>query len=167
MRSLTYLASVLLLSFSLVCSASAKSPAAPVQDGKKVSLNYTLTVDGQVVDSTSEREPLTFTQGSGELMPGLGRGIAGLKPGEKKSITVRPAEAYGPVNPEAIVEIPKAQFPSNMNLNPGMTLQVGTNDGGQRMIRIVEVKNNSVVVDMNHPLAGKTLKFDVEILSVT
>jgi len=156
----------LLFSVSTLCSPAEAAAKLPVQDGREVSLHYTLIVDGQAVDSTKERAPLTFVYGQGQLMPGLSEGIEGLKPGQKKRVTVAPQQAYGEINPQAIVEIPRSQFPAEMKMEPGMTMQAGTRDGGTQIIRIREVKSNSVVVDMNHPLAGKTLQFDVEILSV-
>jgi FKBP-type peptidyl-prolyl cis-trans isomerase SlyD len=166
MKSVVCVFLALLFSVSTLCLPAEAAAKLPIQAGREVSLHYTLVVDGQTVDSTKEREPLTFVHGQGQLMPGLSAGIEGLKPGQKKSVTVPPEQAYGEINPQAIVEIPRSQFPAGMNMEPGMTMQAGTQNGGTQIIRIREVKSNSVVVDMNHPLAGKTLRFDVEIISV-
>ena len=166
MRSFTPLVAIPIILATSLCFAAGKGSKTPIQDGKEVTINYTMSVDGQKVDSTYDRSPLTFVQGQGTIMPGLAKGINGLKSGDKKSITVLPEDGYGPVNPQAVMEVPRAQFPAEMDLKPGMALQAGTPNGGQRVLRVVDVKGNTVVVDMNHPLAGKTLTFDVEVLAV-
>lgn len=148
------------------CFAAPRGSGSTIKDGSEVLMNYTLSVDDQVLDSTFEREPLTFVQGQNQILPGLSAKINGLKAGNKKSITLSPEEAYGPVRQEAILELPRAQFPPEMNIVPGMVLQSGGQEGPRRLIRVLDVNDNTVVVDMNHPLAGKTLKFDVEVISV-
>jgi FKBP-type peptidyl-prolyl cis-trans isomerase 2 len=137
-----------------------------IKDGSKVSFEYTLTVDGEVVDTSKGRGPFEYTQGSGQIIPGLAKQLVGMKAGDEKKITISPEEGYGVFNPEAVKEIPKTSLPPDVDVKPGMYLQMKTNTGQQVPIRVTDVKENAVVLDLNHPLAGKTLDFDVKIVSV-
>ena len=137
-----------------------------VQDNMDISLEYTLTIDGKVVDSTNGREPLHYIHGTHQIIPGLERALAGMKVGESKSVTVSPEDGYGKVDPAAIVEVPKTQLPSDVKPDVGMVLR-GMNPNGQSFrAKINEVKKESVVLDMNHPFAGKTLNFQVKVVGV-
>ncbi len=137
-----------------------------VQKGKNVSIHYTLKVDGELVDTSRERDPLKYVHGEGQIIPGLSRELEGLHPGEKKSVSISPEDGYGAVAAEAFQEVPKDRLPKDMEPEIGMTLQATTPDGQQQLLRITEVKDSSIIVDMNHPLAGKTLEFDVEVVAV-
>ncbi|MFH1855905.1 MAG: peptidylprolyl isomerase [Candidatus Omnitrophota bacterium] len=137
-----------------------------IQNGKEVAINYTLTVDDQVIDTSKDRGPLTYVQGSGQIIQGLDKALEGLKAGDKKSVIVTPEEGYGNIDPAAFQEVPKSELPSEIEPQVGMALQAGTPDGRTQIMRISEIKDDIIVVDMNHPLAGKTLNFDVEIVSV-
>ncbi len=143
-----------------------KNGAAKVADGKTVKVNYSLTVDGKVVDSSKGREPLEFKEGSHQMIPGFEKAVMGMKVGQKKSFTLKPEEGYGPVNPKAYQEVPKSQLPKDMTPKAGMTLLAQSKDGQKIPVKVKEVKKDSVVMDFNHPLAGKTLKFDVEVVEV-
>jgi len=137
-----------------------------VQDNMDISLEYTLTIDGKVVDSTNGREPLHYIHGTHQIIPGLERALAGMKVGESKSVTVSPEDGYGKVDPAAIVEVPKTQLPSDVKPAVGMVLR-GMNPNGQSFrAKINEVKKESVVLNMNHPFAGKTLNFQVKVVGV-
>ena len=136
-----------------------------VSEGKSVKVNYTLTVDGKVVDSSNGRGPLEFKAGSHQMIPGFEKAVMGMKTGEKKSFKVSPKEGYGPEDPKAIRDIPKSQLPPEMTPKAGMTLTAQSN-GQSVPVRIVEVKKDVVVMNFNHPLAGKTLHFDVEVLEI-
>ncbi len=139
--------------------------ALAVSEGKSVKVNYTLTVDGKVVDSSNGRGPLEFKAGSHQMIPGFEKAVMGMKVGQKKSFKVGPKEGYGLEDPKAIRDIPKNQLPPEMTPKAGMTLTAQAN--GQKVpVRIVEVKKDVVVMNFNHPLAGKTLHFDVEILEI-
>ena len=136
-----------------------------IASGKTVKFNYTLKVDNQVVDSSTGHEPLTYVQGKGEMIPGLEKRLEGMKAGDKKEITVPQEEAYGPVNPNALVEVPTAKLPKGAD-KPGAMLSV-TGDEGRNMRAIVkEIHGETTILDFNHPLAGKELHFDVEIVEV-
>ena len=137
-----------------------------VSAGKTVKVNYTLTVDGKVVDSSKGRGPLEFKEGGGQMIPGFDKAVMGMKAGEKKSFKVSPEEGYGKVDPRAIKDVPKSQLPAEIKPKAGMTLQARTKDGRQIPVRIMEVKKDVVVMNFNHPLAGKTLNFDVEVVDV-
>ena len=137
-----------------------------IQQGKTVSFDYTLSVDGQVVDSSKDRGPLQYTHGEGRIIPGLSKQLEGMKVGDEKKIVVAPEEAYGQVNPAAFQEIPKSRLPSDADPKVGMTLQAKDQSGKTSIVKISEVKEDAVVLDLNHPLAGKTLNFDVRIVSI-
>ncbi|HEY8388731.1 MAG TPA: peptidylprolyl isomerase [Parasegetibacter sp.] len=122
--------------------------------------------DGTTFDSSEGREPLEFELGSGMVIAGFDNGIIGMAIGEKKTINIPVAEAYGDPSPEMIVEYPRDQFPDDMQPETGMRLNM-TNGSGQVIpVSITEVKEEVVVLDANHPLAGKDLVFDVELVEI-
>jgi FKBP-type peptidyl-prolyl cis-trans isomerase 2 len=137
-----------------------------VSEGKSVKVHYTLTVDGKVIDSSGGREPLEFKAGNKEMIPGFEKALMGMKAGGIKSFQVSPQDAYGMEDPRAVIDIPKNQLPPEITPQAGMTLQAQAKNGQIMAVRIVEVKEDVVVMDFNHPLAGKTLNFDVEVLEV-
>lgn len=166
MRFIILLISVGLLFCTTDCFAQREGKVLTIQKGKEVSFDYTLTVDGQIFDSSQDKEPLTYVHGDGNIIPGLAKQLEGMKAGDKKDIVVNSEEAYGEVNPNAFHEIPKSQLPSSIEPRIGMTLQANAPDGRSQFARIAEIKDDSIVVDMNHPLAGKKLNFQIEIVSV-
>jgi FKBP-type peptidyl-prolyl cis-trans isomerase SlyD len=142
---------------------AATTPA--VQDGAKVQLEYTLSDGaGTVLDTNKDKEPITYTQGSRQIIPGLEKALDGMRAGDEKKVTLEPAEAYGEVNPGAVAEVPREQLPPDP-LQVGMQL-IAEGQAGRRIVRIKEIKENTVVLDLNHPLAGKTLSFDVKVIRV-
>jgi FKBP-type peptidyl-prolyl cis-trans isomerase 2 len=173
-RNVTLVVLLLGLISALVFSAGASegaqkkvkkvsSPA--VSEGKSVKVNYTLTVDGKVVDSSSGRAPLEFKVGGHQMIPGFEKAVLGMKAGEKKSFKVSPQDGYGQENPKAIKEVPISQMPANVTPKAGMIL-TAEKDGQRIPVRIQEVKKDTVVLNFNHPLAGKTLNFDVEVVEI-
>lgn len=134
-----------------------------VADDVIVSIDYKLTVDGEVVDSTEGDEPLQFLQGHQNIIPGLERELTGMKIGENKTVVVAPAEAYGEVDPENVIEVPRSEFPAEIPLDKGTELEVKNADGEVLSATIADVSEDSVQLDFNHPLAGKHLTFDVTI----
>ena len=141
-----------------------RTPA--IENGSKVQLEYTLADDsGKVLDSNKGGEPLTFTQGRQEIITGLEQALDGMRAGEEKKVTLKPAEAYGEVDPAAITEVPKEQIPADA-LKVGTELVAQNQSGERRTVRIKEIKEDSVIIDLNHPLAGKTLVFNVKVLGV-
>lgn len=135
-----------------------------VTDGMVVSLDYTVRLDdGQVVDSTQEQDALEFLQGAGQIIPGLEQALYGMGVGEEKEVELAPAEGYGDKNPEAFQEVPKDIFPDDMTLTPGTGLQLRDQSGKVVVAYVAEVRPETVVLDLNHPLAGETLHFEVKI----
>lgn len=138
-----------------------------IQDGSTVEIDYTLTVDGAVVDSNQGGKPLSYVQGRGQLIPGLERQLAGLSAGESRDVTVKPEDGYGRPDPDAFVTVSKAQLPAGVTPEIGMVLQ-GTGPEGQPFpARVHKVAEHDVTLDLNHPLAGKTLQFKVTVVTVT
>lgn len=128
-----------------------------------VSINYTLkNKDGQVIDSSNNGEPLEFIAGRGFLIAGLEKELEGKKAGDKFAAVIPPAEAYGEYSDQLRVSVPRSQFDTDVEIEVGMQFQAGM---GQ-IVTVKEVKENEIVIDANHPLAGETLYFDVEIVSV-
>lgn len=134
-----------------------------VADDVVVSIEYTLTVEGEVVDSTEGEEPLEFLHGHQNIIPGLERELSGMKIGESKKVVVPPGEAYGEVDPENVVDVPRSEFPTEIPLEEGTELEVKNADGEVLSATIAEVNGDTVKLDFNHPLAGKELTFDVTI----
>lgn len=131
-----------------------------------VRMEYTLTADGQPVDASPEGEPFRYTHGLGQIIPGLERQLAGLHVGDAKEITVSPEEGYGLVDPEAVVELPREQLPPTIAPEAGMMLSGVDPEGRPFRARIKELRDTTVTLDLNHPLAGKTLLFNVKIVDI-
>lgn len=135
--------------------------------GKTVRIHYTGTLaDGSVFDSSDGRDPLEFTVGSGQIIPGLDRAIDGMALGEQKTVTIPAAEAYGPHRADARQDVPRDQIPADIPLAPGTMLNMQTPDGRQIPVQVTEITEQTVTLDANHPLAGKDLTFAVELVSV-
>jgi len=169
-RARDLLAVLLLLSAPVVANAqgtpaAAASPAT-VENGATVKLEYTLKDDaGTVLDSNKGQEPLSFTQGGQQLMPGLEKQLIGMHVGEEKKVVLKPEDAYGQNDPAAQAEVPKNALPPEA-LNVGTRLMARNQAGETRPVTVKEIKENTVVLDLNHPLAGKTLVFEVKVLGV-
>lgn len=139
---------------------------AVIKDGSKVAFEYTLTVDGNVVDSSQGGAPLSYVQGDGKMIPGLTSQLAGMKVAEEKTIEVKPEDGYGMPNPAGIKEIPMSAVPKDLKPEVGMVLQMQDEAGKLFPAKVTEIKADSLIVDLNHPLAGKTLIFKVKIASI-
>jgi FKBP-type peptidyl-prolyl cis-trans isomerase 2 len=150
------------LMFVLTHPALAADAPATVEKGKQVGFTYKLTVEGEVIDSNEDREPMVYIQGGGQILPALEAELQGMKVNDKKTIKLDAANAYGEVNPEAIQEVPTEQIPEGAR-QAGAVLQA---QGYPGPIRVVEVKEDVTIVDFNHPLAGKALTFDITIASI-
>lgn len=139
-----------------------------IADDKVVAFHYTLTNEaGQTIDSSHQREePLTYLHGHGNIIPGLEKALVGKEDGDKLDVTVTPEEGYGERNDSLIQDVPISAFEgADDNLQPGMQFQAET-EAGQRIFTITAVEGDQVTVDGNHPLAGETLNFDVQITEV-
>ncbi len=134
-----------------------------VDDGQVVSMHYTLQVDGRVVDSSEGGDPLEFIQGMGHIIPGLEHQLYDMKIGDGKQVVVAPKDGYGEVNTEAFMDVPRTAFPANVPLETGTELELRDQSGHPVYARIGTVDDTNVHLDMNHPLAGKELHFDVKI----
>jgi FKBP-type peptidyl-prolyl cis-trans isomerase SlyD len=141
-------------------------PGAAIQEGSIVSIEYTLTdAASNVLDSSAGKEPLTYIQGAGQIVQGLERELAGLKVGDHKKVQVKPEEGYGLPDPKAFQEIPKDKVPLDAHKVGSMLMTKGP-QGQAIALRVSEIKEKTVVVDFNHPLAGKTLNFDVKVVDI-
>jgi FKBP-type peptidyl-prolyl cis-trans isomerase SlyD len=140
-------------------------PGSVVQEGSIVSIEYTLTDDtGKVIDSSIGKEPLTYLHGNGQIVPGLEKELTGLKVGDRKKIVVKPEDGYR-MDPKAFQEIPKDKLPPEAQKVGTMLATKGP--GGETIaMRVHEVKDKTIVVDFNSPLAGKTLNFDVKVTDI-
>ena len=134
--------------------------------GKKVSMEYTLTLeDGEVADTNVGADPLVFESGAGHIIPGLDKELEGLVAGDSKQVVVAPEDGYGAFIQEAVMDVPKTNVPED-GLTVGAYLQAQGENGQILNGVITEIGDENVVIDFNHPLAGKTLTFDVKIIEV-
>jgi len=152
-----------LLSFGSAAWAAAE---AKIADGKKVTLAYKLYVEKALLESADYKNPFTYIHGQKQIIPGLEKGLAGLKVGNKKKIRVLPAEAYGFPDARALHEVEKDKLPSDVPQKKGTLIEARDPQGTSRLVKIVDVKEKTVVIDFNHPLAGKELEFQIEILGI-
>lgn len=137
-----------------------------IGNGSKVSIHYTLTVDDEIIDSSEGHEPLEYVHGEGEIVPGLENALIGLVAGDKRQVVVAPDQGYGVANPDAVQEIDLEAFADDEGLEVGAVISVETDDGYTFDAVVTEISETTVTLDLNHPLAGKTLNFDVVIVSV-
>ncbi len=138
-----------------------------VKTGDTVRIHYTgILDDGTRFDSSEGRDPLQFEVGSGQIIPGLDEALPGMVVGDKKTVNVPAEAAYGAVDPNARQEVPREQIPADIPLDPGTQLQMRTPDGRAMPVTVAEVTETVVTLDANHPLAGKDLTFDIELVSV-
>ncbi|TXD50611.1 MULTISPECIES: peptidylprolyl isomerase [unclassified Polaribacter] len=138
-----------------------------VKENNTVKVNYTGKLsDGNVFDSSEGKEPIEFTLGQGQVIPGFEKGLIDMEVNEKKTITIAKEDAYGIVNGALIQEVQKSELPQDMAPEVGMGLVSKTPDGREMNLVVVEVKESSIIIDGNHPLAGKDLIFDLEVLEI-
>ena len=138
-----------------------------VKSNDKIKVHYTgKLLDGQIFDSSLEREPLEFTVGAGQMIPGFDKGVMDMGLNEKKTLKIHAAEAYGEKSEELKQEVPRQNLPKDLKPEVGMALASQTPDGHQMQFVVTEVKEDTIVVDGNHPLAGKELVFDVEVVGI-
>jgi FKBP-type peptidyl-prolyl cis-trans isomerase SlyD len=130
-----------------------------------VTIEYKLTVDGEMIDS-SDGEPLEYLHGHANIIYGLEKEITGMKIGESKKVEVSPEEGYGELDPEAILEVSRSEFPEDVPLEPGIELEITDDEGDMMFATIMEVGEENVLLDTNHPLAGQTLFFEVSVVSL-
>jgi len=140
---------------------------AQVKSGDKVKVHYhgKLTT-GETFDSSSGREPLEFEVGSGMVIKGFDDGVTGMSVGEKKTVTIPVDQAYGPRSADMLIEMPKDRFPKDMEIEVGMPLMMSDGAGNNHQVVVAEIKDDVVILDANHPLAGQDLVFDLELVEI-
>ena len=142
---------------------SENNPGDLVASDQVVSLDYSLTVDGEIVDSTEGQEPLEYLHGHNNIIPGLESQLEGLSIGDKKTIVVLPADGYGAFDPRLVVNVPRQDIPEDIPVQVGTELQVRNEEGELSYAMITKVEGENVQMDLNHPLAGKELHFEIRI----
>ncbi|HEY1112187.1 MAG TPA: peptidylprolyl isomerase [Chitinophagaceae bacterium] len=138
-----------------------------VKSGDKVKVHYHGKLrSGETFDSSQGREPLEFTVGSGQVIKGFDQGVMGMQVGDKRTIEIEVQDAYGAKQDEMIIEFPKNQFPPDMKPEAGMQLMMNNGAGQSFPVTVTEVKEESVILDANHPLSGQDLIFDIELVEI-
>ncbi|MCF8106948.1 MAG: peptidylprolyl isomerase [Desulfohalobiaceae bacterium] len=138
-----------------------------VENGDTVKVHYQGTLDdGTVFDSSYERDPLAFTVGQGQIIPGFEQAVQGMEKGESKKVTVPPEEAYGQREEENKLQVNRSDIPEDIKPEKGMVLQVKTQEDQSRHVTVSEITEETVTLDGNHPLAGENLNFDIEVVEV-
>jgi len=137
-----------------------------VQKGVVVSMEYTLKIDGEVIDSSQGQDPLEFLAGHSNIISGLEREMLGMKVGDSKDVVVPPEDGYGEYNEEAFLDVPSRQFPQDMKVEEGLELTVRDDSGQARYARIESVEGETVRLNFNHPLAGDELHFNVKVVNL-
>jgi FKBP-type peptidyl-prolyl cis-trans isomerase SlyD len=166
-RALFHLAMITALLFSTgLVAETAENAEAQIREGSQVALEYTLSDEsGTVIESNKGKQPMSYIHGKSQIIPGLEKELSGMKVGEEKKIQVKPEDGYGPINPDAFHEVPKDKLPPEA-LKVGAMLMAQGPQGQGIPVRVHEIKDTTVIMDLNHPMAGKTLSFDVKISEV-
>jgi len=134
-------------------------------DGDTVRIHYTGRLDdGTVFDSSEGRDPLEFVLGAGQVIPGFDQAVTGMETGEEKTVTIPAGDAYGPRRGELIVNLGRSEIPKGLDPKVGQRLQMSTQDGKTLQVTVAETSDTGVVLDANHPLAGKDLTFDIHLV---
>lgn len=140
---------------------------AQVEDGNTIKVHYTGKFeDGTVFDTSADRDPLEFTIGRGQLIPGFEQAVIGMSPGESKTVNIPAGEAYGQHNAEMLTEVDRSQFPADLNPEVGQQLQLNRSDGQTVVVTVASVSESTVTLDANHHLAGKDLIFDIQLVEI-
>ncbi len=140
---------------------------AQAKSGDTVSVHYTGTLtDGTVFDSSQNREPLVFTIGSGQVIPGFEQAVVGLEPGQTREATIPATQAYGEHNDDLIFDVDRSQLPSDMSPSVGEQYQMRQPDGQAMIVTVQDVTPEQITLDANHPLAGQDLTFDIQLVSI-
>ena len=165
-RAHFYLAIVAALLLSTRLIGETAETEAQIREGSQVALEYTLSDEaGTVIESNKGKQPMSYIHGKSQIIPGLEKELSGMKVGEEKKIQIKPEDGYGPVNPDAFQEVPKDKLPPEA-LKVGTMLMAQGPQGQGIPVRVHEIKDTTVIMDFNHPMAGKTLSFDVKISEI-
>ena len=156
----------LLPSLSLLGASALQAEEPVIADGSQVSIEYTLTLtDGTVADTNVGGEALVYKQGTSQILPALEKQLSGLKVGESKQVSLTAGDSYGAVDPALFQAVPLASIPEDAR-TPGTQLVAQAPTGEQRPVRVHEVKGEEIIIDLNHPLAGQALRFDIKVLAI-
>lgn len=147
-------------------SESNQAAGLVVADNTIVTLDYALKVDDELVDSSQDNGPIQFLQGAGHIVQGLERALYGMAVGETRQVQVQPADGYGEFDEDGYVEIPRSEFPATIPLEVGVEMQLRDQDGDIFDVYIEEVKKDTILLNFNHPLAGKVLDFNVTVIGI-
>ena len=135
--------------------------------GDTVKVHYTgKLTDGTVFDSSRDKEPMEFQLGQGQLIPGFEQAVTGMKPGDAKTVNIPPDEAYGQRREELTQKVPRQQLPADIEIEVGQRFQAGEQEGHPMIVEVSEIGESEITLDANHPLAGKDLAFDIELLEI-
>jgi len=159
------LAGISAFSFRVEADSPKEKENMIVSKGKKVSIEYTVSHEGKVLSSNVGKQPLTYSQGNSEIVPGLEEAMEGMHIGDTKKVTVNPDKGYGPIDNSAVIEVPKEQVPPEAQII-GTHLTAHDAQGNMLQPVVRELKDKTIMLDFNHPLAGKTLEFDVKVVEV-
>lgn len=140
---------------------------AEVKDGDTIKVHYTGKFDdGSVFDSSEGKDPLEFTVGTMQVIPGFDNAVKGMAVGDSKNVVIAAEQAYGPRHDELVLKVPKDQFPADLNPELGQQLSINQADGSVVPVVVAAVEDNEITLDANHPLAGKQLNFDLELAEI-
>ena len=135
--------------------------------GDTVKIHFTGKLqDETVIETSKDRDPLEFKIGDGNVIPGLEQGVIGMAAGDKKTIAISPEDAFGQPQEDLVVDMKKSEFPKDVELAAGVYLNIESSDGKEFKAKVVEIKEDTVILDANHPLAGVTINYDVELLEI-
>ena len=138
-----------------------------VESGDTVAVHYTGTLDsGETFDTSRERDPIDFEVGGGKVIPGFDEAVRGMEVGDSKNVRIEPKNAYGERRDDLRFEVPRSKLPEGVDPQVGQALQVEVAPGQQHVARVVEVEGESLTLDLNHPLAGEALNFDLELVEI-
>ncbi len=166
MKRIFGLTSLVMLFLVTVSVSFVSGEDVTIGKGKKVKFDYTLKIDNELVETSEGKEPLEYTHGEGQIIPGLASALNGLKVGDEKTVVIEPKDAYGEIIEEAMKELPKSSFPEEFEPQQGMVIELKNEEGESAPGIIWEIKDAGIVVNFNHPLAGKTLEFDIKIVEI-
>jgi peptidylprolyl isomerase len=137
------------------------------KNGDTVKVHYTGTLDdGTIFDTSLERDPLEFTLGEKQMIPGFEAGVLGMEVDETKTVKIASDDAYGPHHDERVIEIPSSEVPADMTIQVGQTLELASPEGQSVIVQVKAITDDIVTLDANHPLAGKDLNFEIKLLEI-
>lgn len=138
-----------------------------VKANDTVRVHYTGKLNnGEIFDSSVDRDPLQFTVGAGQMIPGFDKAVEGMELNQQKTVTMGPDDAYGPVNKDLFHKVERTQLPEDLKPEVGQVLMAGSPDGREMQVRVTEVAEDNITIDANHPLAGQDLTFDIQVVEI-